>query len=95
MERPSKKSRKKVIAGVATPTQGDLELLARLASDAELKPVIDRCYPLESAAQAHEFSKRVGLRSPRYLKLVIDGKRNLTAAIACRFAAPDAPRATA
>lgn len=32
------------------------------------------------------FSKRAGLRSPNYLKLVIDGDRNLTAEMADRFA---------
>ena len=33
------------------------------------------------------FSKRAGLRSSNYLKLVMDGDRNLTAAVAPRFAA--------
>jgi uncharacterized protein (TIGR02147 family) len=33
------------------------------------------------------FSRRAGLRSPNYLKLVIDGERNLTGAMAERFAA--------
>lgn len=33
------------------------------------------------------FSRRAGLRSPNYLKLVIDGQRNLTAPMAGRFAA--------
>ena len=33
------------------------------------------------------FSRRAGLRSPNFLKLVIDGKRNLTVASARRFAA--------
>lgn len=32
------------------------------------------------------FSKRAGLRSPNYLKLVMDGDRNLTAPMAVRFA---------
>jgi uncharacterized protein (TIGR02147 family) len=32
-----------------------------------------------------EFSKGIGLRSPNYLKLVIDGARNLTADLAHRF----------
>lgn len=31
------------------------------------------------------FSRRVGLRSPNYLKLVMDGDRNLTADLAVRF----------
>jgi uncharacterized protein (TIGR02147 family) len=33
------------------------------------------------------FSRRAGLRSPNYLKLVIDGERNLSAAMIGRFAA--------
>jgi uncharacterized protein (TIGR02147 family) len=33
-----------------------------------------------------DFSKRAGLRSPNYLKLVIDGERNLTPDVAHRFA---------
>jgi len=32
-----------------------------------------------------EFSQRIALRSPNYLKLVIDGERNLTANLALRF----------
>src|SRR5688500_3926269 len=32
------------------------------------------------------FSRRAGLRSPNYLKLVIDGERNLTGEMALRFA---------
>jgi len=32
------------------------------------------------------FSRRVGLRSPNYLKLVMDGDRNLTSELALRFA---------
>jgi uncharacterized protein (TIGR02147 family) len=33
------------------------------------------------------FSRRAGLRSPNYLKLVMDGERNLTSQMAVRFAA--------
>jgi len=33
------------------------------------------------------FSRKAGLRSPNYLKLVIDGERNLTRDMARRFAA--------
>lgn len=53
MDRPSKASGRKVIAGVSAPSVEDLQFLARLAETGEYKPVIDRSYPLENAAEAH------------------------------------------
>lgn len=38
------------------------------------------------AVSLRAFSKRAGLRSPNYLKLVMDGTRNLTQPMAARFA---------
>jgi uncharacterized protein (TIGR02147 family) len=38
------------------------------------------------AVTLRAFSKRAGLRSPNYLKLVMDGERNLTPPMASRFA---------
>ena len=55
MERPSKESGKRVIASPVAVKVDDLQFLARLAETGELKPVIDRRYPLESAAQAHAY----------------------------------------
>jgi NADPH:quinone reductase-like Zn-dependent oxidoreductase len=55
LERPSKASGKKVIAGVVAMKVDDMELLARLAERGALKPVIDRSYPLASAATAHAY----------------------------------------
>ncbi len=54
-ERPSKRSGKKVIAGVTTTSAEDIDFLATLAAAGELKPVIDRSYPLENAAEAHAY----------------------------------------
>jgi len=53
--RPSKKSGKRVIADVAAVTVDDMQLLAGLAQTGEFKPVIDRSYPLENAAEAHAY----------------------------------------
>jgi NADPH:quinone reductase-like Zn-dependent oxidoreductase len=55
LERASRRSGKKVIAGIASVTADDLELLAGLAERGALRPVIDRCYPLEDAASAHAY----------------------------------------
>jgi NADPH:quinone reductase-like Zn-dependent oxidoreductase len=55
LERPSMGSRKRVIAGVAAVRAGDLQSLADLAGAGEFLPVIDRNYPLESAAEAHAY----------------------------------------
>jgi NADPH:quinone reductase-like Zn-dependent oxidoreductase len=48
-------SRKEVIAGVTAARLTDIELLAQLAASGSYKPVIDRCYPLEHAAEAHAY----------------------------------------
>lgn len=53
--RPSKASGKQVIASVASVTVDDLHYLAKLAEAGEFKPVIDRSYPLENAAEAHAY----------------------------------------
>jgi len=55
MERPSKASGKKVIAGVGATRGEDLRFLAKLAETGAFKPVIDRSYPLEHAAEAHAY----------------------------------------
>lgn len=53
--KPSKASGRQVIAGVAPLRPADLRYIAELASRGELKPVIDRVYPLEYAAEAHAY----------------------------------------
>ncbi|MEO9230430.1 MAG: NAD(P)-dependent alcohol dehydrogenase [Devosia sp.] len=55
LERPSKDSGKKVIAGVAAVVSEDLHMLADLAEAGEFLPVLDRSYPLENAAEAHAY----------------------------------------
>jgi len=46
---------KKVIAGAASGTAKDLELMASLAEGGAFTPVIDRRYPFERIAEAHAY----------------------------------------
>lgn len=45
----------KVIAGPAIERAEDVRLLGQLAGSGELKPVIDRSYPLDEIVQAHQY----------------------------------------
>ncbi len=48
-------SRKRVIAGPASVRPEDLRFLAALAESGQLKPVIERRYPLDRIAEAHRY----------------------------------------
>jgi NADPH:quinone reductase-like Zn-dependent oxidoreductase len=52
---PPKASGKQVITGVVPLNVKDLHFIATLASSGELRPVIDRIYSLEDAAEAHAY----------------------------------------
>lgn len=53
--RPPKTSGRRMIGGVAPLSASDLRDIADLASSGALKPVIDRVYSLEDAAEAHAY----------------------------------------
>jgi NADPH:quinone reductase-like Zn-dependent oxidoreductase len=55
MLRTSISGEKKVICALAVPRQGDLVFVKEFFEDRKLKPVIDQCYPLEKAAEAHRY----------------------------------------
>jgi len=46
---------KKVKAGVSSERQEDLLILKQMLKDGKIKPVIDRCYPLEEIVEAHRY----------------------------------------
>jgi NADPH:quinone reductase-like Zn-dependent oxidoreductase len=74
LERASRQSGKKVIAGVAAVDAGDMELIAQLAEIGALRPVIDRCHSLEDAARAHAYVDTGRKRGSVVLRVGTSGK---------------------
>lgn len=55
MQIASKRTGKTLIGGTATPTKDNLDFLRELVEAGAIKPVIDRCYPLQDMIEAHRY----------------------------------------
>jgi NADPH:quinone reductase-like Zn-dependent oxidoreductase len=77
---PSKASGKRVIMRAAAATPDDLRVIADMASSGALKPVIDRIYPLEEAAKAHDYVDTGRKRGSVVLTVRSDSALKLAAA---------------
>ncbi|MCC6802097.1 MAG: NAD(P)-dependent alcohol dehydrogenase [Anaerolineae bacterium] len=55
MQRAARKTGKTVVGGTANPTSDALASVNELVEAGQLKPVIDRCYPLEQTVEAHRY----------------------------------------
>ena len=68
------------------PTRSPVDVFRHADYRAFLRAYYEQGKRSKRGMSLRSFSRRVGLRSPNYLKLVIDGARNLTPELALRFA---------
>jgi NADPH:quinone reductase-like Zn-dependent oxidoreductase len=57
MLRTSRSSGKKVICALSAETPKDLEVIKKLVEDGRIKAIVDKCYPMEGAAEAHRYAE--------------------------------------
>ena len=58
-----------MVCALAVPSQGDLIFIKDFLEERKLKPVIDRCFPLEEAAEAHRHVETGGKKGNVVLTL--------------------------
>jgi uncharacterized protein (TIGR02147 family) len=66
-------------------TRASVDVFGHRDFRAFLRAYVERRKAQKTGFSSAEFAKRVGLRSPNYLTLVIDGERNITPDVAHRF----------